>query len=109
MLDRLALVRFARLVGFTGLVGLVGLVGICGAGFEVGRGVCRYHRRGVVRVEGVPGLRPVNVANCLSAEIVNWTLNLCLRDRRHYRHSFLISDILDIFSIFCVIVSSEKS
>lgn len=85
VLDRLALVRFARLVGFTGLVGLVGLVGVCGAGLEVGRGVRRYHRRGVVRVEGVSGLRPVNVASCLFAlvEIVdrrgNAKVNLCLR------------------------------
>jgi len=55
MLDRFALVR---LVGLAGVVGLVGLVGICGTGLEVGRCVRRYHRRRVIRVEGVPRLRP---------------------------------------------------
>ena len=46
MLDRLALVRFARLVGLVGLVGLielVGLIGVCRAGLEVSRCIRRYH------------------------------------------------------------------
>lgn len=60
MLDRLTLVRFARLVGLVGLGGLVdlvSLVGVCGPGLKVGRSVCRYHWRGVIRIEGVSRLR----------------------------------------------------
>lgn len=71
VLDRLSsLVRLARLVGLAGIVGLVrlvGLVGVRGSGFEIGRGVRRYHRRRVVRIEVVPRLRPATeiVGNCL--------------------------------------------
>jgi len=58
MLDRLALVRFARLVGLVGLVKLVGLVSVCRAGLEVSRCIRRYHWRGVIRIKSIPRLRP---------------------------------------------------
>lgn len=51
---------FDRLVRLVRLAGLVGLVGVRRAGLEVGRSVCRYHWRGVVRVESVARLRPGN-------------------------------------------------
>lgn len=63
VLDRFTLVRFVGLAGIVGLVVLVGLVGVCGTGLEIGRSVCRYHRRCVVRIESVTRLRPAKIAD----------------------------------------------